>query len=159
MDCVLVCFTIQVCLQLMAPFTPFFCESVYQNLKKALPEGQPGSVHWCDFPEVPQPSVSSLPCPHTLVSFQQMNGDRVSVVTSVDIPVESLLTFNHLYCSQSFLCVCVWSTAFVADLMPHRFALKSLCPKILTSELLHLSDTCLASRPLRRKLAPCNANA
>ena len=38
-------------LQLMAPFTPFFCEGLYQNLKRALPEGEPESVHWCDFPE------------------------------------------------------------------------------------------------------------
>ena len=40
-------------LQLMAPFTPFFCEglSSHQNLKRALPEGEPESVHWCDFPE------------------------------------------------------------------------------------------------------------
>jgi len=46
--------------QLMAPFTPFFCESLYQNLKKALPEGEPDSVHWCSLPEV---STSQVP-PH-----------------------------------------------------------------------------------------------
>ena len=34
----------------MAPFTPFFCESLYQNLRRALPEDAPTSVHWCDFP-------------------------------------------------------------------------------------------------------------
>ena len=34
----------------MAPFTPFFTEAMYQNLKKALPGDQPASVHWCEFP-------------------------------------------------------------------------------------------------------------
>ena len=35
----------------MAPFTPFFCEMMYQNLRRALPPGALESVHWCDFPE------------------------------------------------------------------------------------------------------------
>eukprot|EP01132_Coremiostelium_polycephalum_P007743 gene7743-9523_t len=36
----------------MAPFTPFFTEYIYQNLKKALPvEKQMGSVHFCMYPE------------------------------------------------------------------------------------------------------------
>jgi isoleucyl-tRNA synthetase len=33
----------------MAPFTPFFTENMYQNLKKPL-KNQPESLHWCDFP-------------------------------------------------------------------------------------------------------------
>lgn len=33
----------------MAPFTPFFTENMYQNLKRAL-QNQPDSLHWCDFP-------------------------------------------------------------------------------------------------------------
>ena len=37
--------------QAMAPFTPFFCEMMYQNLRRALPAGAPESVHWCSFPE------------------------------------------------------------------------------------------------------------
>lgn len=37
--------------QAMAPFTPFFCEMMYHNLRRALPPGAPESVHWCDFPE------------------------------------------------------------------------------------------------------------
>lgn len=37
--------------KVMAPFTPFFVENLYQNLIKALPEGShPASVHWCEFP-------------------------------------------------------------------------------------------------------------
>ncbi|KAK9826356.1 hypothetical protein WJX81_001579 [Elliptochloris bilobata] len=35
----------------MAPFTPFFCEMMYRNLRRALPPGALESVHWCDFPE------------------------------------------------------------------------------------------------------------
>lgn len=35
----------------MAPFTPFFTEMMYQNLRKAMPGDTPASVHWCDFPE------------------------------------------------------------------------------------------------------------
>jgi isoleucyl-tRNA synthetase len=35
----------------MAPFTPFFAEMMYQNLRKAVAEETPESVHWCDFPE------------------------------------------------------------------------------------------------------------
>jgi isoleucyl-tRNA synthetase len=33
----------------MSPFTPFFTENMYQNLKKVL-QSQPDSLHWCDFP-------------------------------------------------------------------------------------------------------------
>ncbi|BDA43238.1 Isoleucine-tRNA ligase, cytoplasmic [Coccomyxa sp. Obi] len=40
--------------KVMAPFTPFFCETMYQNLRRALPEDAPQSVHWCDFPEAVQ---------------------------------------------------------------------------------------------------------
>ncbi|KAK9792748.1 hypothetical protein WJX73_005932 [Symbiochloris irregularis] len=36
--------------KVMAPFTPFICELMYQNLRRALPKA-PQSVHWCDFPE------------------------------------------------------------------------------------------------------------
>ena len=38
--------------QVMAPFTPFLCELMYQNLRRAQPSA-PTSVHWCDFPELP----------------------------------------------------------------------------------------------------------
>lgn len=38
-------------LQVMAPFTPFFTEMMYQNLRRCLPPSAPQSVHWCDFPE------------------------------------------------------------------------------------------------------------
>ena len=34
----------------MAPFTPFFTENMYQNLKRAMQDEQPASLHWCDFP-------------------------------------------------------------------------------------------------------------
>jgi isoleucyl-tRNA synthetase len=37
--------------RLMAPFTPFISESIYQNLVKGLDEGAPQSVHMCQWPE------------------------------------------------------------------------------------------------------------
>ncbi|GAB4817754.1 hypothetical protein N2152v2_004800 [Parachlorella kessleri] len=37
--------------KVMSPFTPFFTEAMYQNLRRALPEGAPESVHFFDFPK------------------------------------------------------------------------------------------------------------
>ena len=37
--------------KLMAPFTPFFAETMYQNLRRANPADLPESVHFCDFPQ------------------------------------------------------------------------------------------------------------
>ncbi len=37
--------------QIMAPFTPFISESIYQNLVKGLNEGAPQSVHMCNWPQ------------------------------------------------------------------------------------------------------------
>ena len=37
--------------KVMAPFTPFFTEMMYQNMRKAVVDETPASVHWCDFPE------------------------------------------------------------------------------------------------------------
>lgn len=34
----------------MAPFTPFFTEMMYQNLRRVLPGEPPASLHWCEFP-------------------------------------------------------------------------------------------------------------
>ena len=40
----------------MSPFTPFFTEQMYQNLRLSQPEGQaPESVHYCDFPAAQEP--------------------------------------------------------------------------------------------------------
>ncbi|HPT37227.1 MAG TPA: isoleucine--tRNA ligase [Methanothrix sp.] len=37
--------------RLMAPFTPFLSESIYQNLVRGLDAGAPQSVHMCDWPK------------------------------------------------------------------------------------------------------------
>ena len=42
--------TTQCYLQVMAPFTPFLTEHMYQNLRRCQP-GTPESVHFCDLPE------------------------------------------------------------------------------------------------------------
>ena len=36
--------------KLLAPFTPFLAESLYQNLVRSVDESMPESVHFCDFP-------------------------------------------------------------------------------------------------------------
>ena len=36
--------------KLLAPFTPFLAESMYQNLVRSVDENAPESVHFCDFP-------------------------------------------------------------------------------------------------------------
>jgi isoleucyl-tRNA synthetase len=36
--------------KLLAPFTPFVAEEIYQNLVRSVDEGAPESVHLCDFP-------------------------------------------------------------------------------------------------------------
>ncbi|KAJ7552948.1 hypothetical protein O6H91_06G078200 [Diphasiastrum complanatum] len=38
--------------KVMAPFTPFFVEVLYQNLRKALGSDSEESIHYCKFPEV-----------------------------------------------------------------------------------------------------------
>lgn len=44
-------FVLLTCCKTMAPFTPFFTDGMYQNLRLALPEAEE-SVHYCSFPEV-----------------------------------------------------------------------------------------------------------
>jgi isoleucyl-tRNA synthetase len=58
--------------KVMAPFTPFICETMYRNLRAALVAAQqqqqggaaaaevPESVHWCDMPAVEQVRGSGL---------------------------------------------------------------------------------------------------
>eukprot|EP01018_Ginkgo_biloba_P031750 Gb_05984 [translate_table: standard] len=36
----------------MSPFTPFFAEVLYQNLRKVLDDGAEESIHYCSFPQV-----------------------------------------------------------------------------------------------------------
>ena len=48
--------------RVMAPFTPFFCEALWRNLRRAAPAGAdaaswPESVHWADFPEPGPPAA------------------------------------------------------------------------------------------------------
>ena len=45
-------------MQVMAPFTPFFVESMYQNLRRCSPSA-PESVHYTSIPE---PAPSQVSC-------------------------------------------------------------------------------------------------
>lgn len=51
----------------MSPFTPFFSEMLYQNLKKPLGSSVEESVHYCSFPEV-QGEVSCRGCTNVYLS-------------------------------------------------------------------------------------------
>jgi isoleucyl-tRNA synthetase len=42
----------------MAPLTPFLTETMFQNLRRSLPQGTPMSIHFLDIP----PSVPAQPC-------------------------------------------------------------------------------------------------
>ncbi len=54
--CVVSASGLSMLMQVMSPFTPFFTEQMYQNLRRCQPEGAaPESVHWCDFPPAQQP--------------------------------------------------------------------------------------------------------
>ncbi|MEM6583724.1 MAG: isoleucine--tRNA ligase, partial [Pseudomonadota bacterium] len=44
----------------MAPFTPFLSESIYQSLRRYLPEDSPESVHLCRYPEAQQELIQPL---------------------------------------------------------------------------------------------------
>ena len=47
----------------MAPFTPFFCETMFRNLRRAAPPGAlPESVHFCDFPTARSTPLPGVPC-------------------------------------------------------------------------------------------------
>jgi isoleucyl-tRNA synthetase len=37
--------------RLLAPYTPFLAEELHQHLVRPVAPGEPGSVHWCDYPE------------------------------------------------------------------------------------------------------------
>lgn len=67
----------------MAPFTPFICELMYQNLRQALP-GTPQSVHWCDFPaalpaQVPPLLAPSLAPAHNPAAHTYQSGRFQSI--------------------------------------------------------------------------------
>ncbi|CAL52239.2 Aminoacyl-tRNA synthetase, class Ia [Ostreococcus tauri] len=43
----------------MAPFTPFFVENIYQNLRRCLPESEE-SIHFCEFPQYDENSSPQI---------------------------------------------------------------------------------------------------
>jgi isoleucyl-tRNA synthetase len=44
----------------MAPFTPFLSETIYQSLRRYLPDSEPESVHLCAYPEADESSIQPL---------------------------------------------------------------------------------------------------
>ena len=61
--------------KVMAPFTPFFTERMFQNLRKAM-QDEPESLHWCDLPAAEQEAQGDR---HIEDSVQRMQ----SVIDSV----------------------------------------------------------------------------
>ena len=45
--------------RLMAPFTPFVAESIYQNLVRSVDAGAPESVHLCNYPQVEEARIDA----------------------------------------------------------------------------------------------------
>ena len=68
----------------MAPFTPFICELMYQNLRRALPDA-PESVHWCDYPQPPSAQVR-LPFMQLVVQGPASSTGPVVMQPSYAIP-------------------------------------------------------------------------
>lgn len=58
--------------KVMAPFTPFFTEMMYQNLRKAVVDETPGSVHWCDFPEAEAEASGDEQLEHSVARMQSV---------------------------------------------------------------------------------------
>ena len=44
----------------MAPFTPFLSETIYQSMRRYLPDSTPESVHLCAYPEADEKSIQPL---------------------------------------------------------------------------------------------------
>ena len=63
----------------MAPFTPFFTESLYQNLRKALPADEPESVHFCSIPEGTEPREADK-------HIHQVRGQWVMIALGGEVP-------------------------------------------------------------------------
>ena len=80
----------------MAPFTPFFCEMMYQNLRRALPPGAPESVHWCDFPEAEAAQVRPSSC----IPLQAVCGCLAGCMLA-----------DESVCAPDFLCTLVLTRA------------------------------------------------
>lgn len=85
----------------MAPFTPFFCEAMYQNLRKALPEDAPQSVHWCDFPEAAQAQVRISASLSSLSAVIAVSTHHLTCPVSA----EALLAADAPTCSRRAACL------------------------------------------------------
>mmetsp|Transcript_4112 Transcript_4112/g.9856 ORF Transcript_4112/g.9856 Transcript_4112/m.9856 type:complete len:1132 (+) Transcript_4112:26-3421(+) len=86
----------------MGPFTPFFAELLYRNLRRLLPEGGEDSVHYCMFPE---PSLNAMdPRMETKIARMQkviLQGrlvrDKVNVPLRVPLPWVEIIHSDSEY--------------------------------------------------------------
>ena len=73
----------------MSPFTPFFTEQMYQNLRRAQPEGEAlESVHYCDFPAAQEPYAGDAQI--------QRSVERMQTVIELSRTIRSVLQTSVL---------------------------------------------------------------
>ena len=86
--------------KVMAPFTPFLTETMYQNLRRCLPPGAPESIHFCDVPAAvpalvrhrpPPPQPAPAPSPSTKPSDATLASVGVTHVVQLVSPSGSQL--------------------------------------------------------------------
>jgi len=84
--------------QLMAPFTPFLVETMYQNLKLAL-ENPPDSIHYFPIPEVDETFIQvdveeRFAVLDKVLRLTRQARDQVQEVTSYKYPMQSVLVVS-----------------------------------------------------------------
>jgi len=84
--------------QLMAPFTPFLVETMYQNLKSALPN-PPESIHYYSIPECDESYIDSdleerFSVLDKLLKLTRQARDQVKEVTSYKYPMSKVVVVS-----------------------------------------------------------------
>lgn len=84
--------------QLMAPFTPFLVETMYQNLKNAL-ENPPDSIHYFPIPEVDEAYIEldleeRFAVLDKVLKLTRQARDQVKEVTSYKYPMQSVVVVS-----------------------------------------------------------------
>ena len=102
--------------KLMAPFTPFFVESLYQNLKAVAPEAErAGSIHYLDIPS-PQPQLRDEQVERVVGRMQRVvelgRTARNNRLLTLKQPLQSLLLIHP---QQQFLDDVASLAAYVKD--------------------------------------------
>lgn len=80
----------------MSPFTPFFTEQMYQNLRRCQPEGEaPESVHYCDFPTAQEPYAGDAQIQKSVDRMQTVI--ELSRTIRLDFCILSCMALKYIY--------------------------------------------------------------